>query len=102
MCVHKEQGCPALTPLSRRLPAYAYLNPGFLRTHSHELQTSFDKQVTRSAHPFHWRRIKRLERTEDGLHEHAARSLGSEQGTTRAFWTSLIQVSMGEIGRAHV
>src|SRR5438132_13757013 len=24
MCVHKEQGCPALTPLSRRLPAYAY------------------------------------------------------------------------------
>src|SRR2546430_8772343 len=21
MCVHKEQGCPALTPLSRRLPA---------------------------------------------------------------------------------
>src|SRR5437899_7084966 len=23
MCVHKEQGCPALTPLSRRLPAYA-------------------------------------------------------------------------------
>ena len=25
MCVHKEQGCPALTPLSRRLPAYAYV-----------------------------------------------------------------------------
>ena len=24
MCVHKEQGCPAFTPLSRRLPAYAY------------------------------------------------------------------------------
>ena len=24
MCVHKEQGCPALTLLSRRLPAYAY------------------------------------------------------------------------------
>src|SRR5438552_13169583 len=29
MCVHKEQGCPALTPLSRRLPAYAYAHPAF-------------------------------------------------------------------------
>src|SRR5207245_9486 len=29
MCVHKEQGCPALTPLSRRLPAYAYAFPTF-------------------------------------------------------------------------
>src|SRR6266566_2704043 len=30
MCVHKEQGCPALTPLSRRLPAYAYKSDGSL------------------------------------------------------------------------
>src|SRR5437879_4734176 len=72
------------------------LNLGFPRTHSHELQTSFDKQVTWSAHPFHCRRIKCFKRT-DSLHEHAARSLGSEQAQQGHFGASLIQVSMGVV-----
>jgi hypothetical protein len=46
--------------------------------------------MTQSSHPFHWRRIKPFKRTEDSLHEHT-RGLGglwgSEQGTTREFWS---------------
>jgi len=41
------------------------------------LQTSFDKQVTRSAHQFYRRRIKLLGRTEDSF-TNTPRSLDSE------------------------
>jgi RNA polymerase sigma-70 factor (ECF subfamily) len=46
----------------------------------HQLQTSFDEQVTRRSHRFDGRLIKPNKRTEDSLHEHLA-VLAVKQGT---------------------